>query len=223
MKMKNIIISILLYFIVSNMSAQTIEVSGGINQNHFFDWEKEYVGFKADYTPGNGFSAALSLSELKFDSIPLKFSFLIDNYKGSFNKQLITNGGGYQSVVSIEKTSIGIGFYPMNITLLKKIELSIGAEVSYKIYGITKGYKSTWALNGQNSNVTFDDGSVQINKDFIWGLSGMLSYNLKLNSDWSIAPQYKFYLGMSDEFSNIEDGIKSFRHYFELSIFKRIK
>jgi hypothetical protein len=221
--MKNIIISTLFCFIISNISGQTIEFSGGMNRNHFFDWQKDNGGYHSEYTPGNGYSAELSLSELNFDSIPIKISLLVDNYKGSFYTQFYAGGGSYQSFAETEKTTIGIGLYPLNFTILKKIKLSFGGELSYKIYDRTNGYKAAWGMYGQSSYITFGDDSVQMNKDFIWGLSGKLSYNFDLNRDWAIAPQYKFYLGMSDEFINVEEGIRSFRHYFEVCIIKRIK
>ncbi|MEI8048659.1 MAG: hypothetical protein WCI92_14860 [Bacteroidota bacterium] len=220
--MKKIIIYILFCFFISGISGQNIELSGGMNRNNYFDWQKEEGHFIAEYTPGNGYCAELSLSDFKFDSLTIKISLLVDNYKGSFYTQDGGLAGAYKTVAEVEKTTLGIGLYPLNFYIFKKIKLSLGGELSYKISDRTNGYKSGWVMYVGSTYMTIENDSVHINKDFVWGVSGKLSYDFRINQDWFIAPQYKFYLGMSDEFMNTEARIRSMRHNFEISIIKRI-
>ena len=220
--MIKIIGSIIAFFIISNLSGQNIELSGGLNRNHYFDWQKSEGHFMSDYTPGSGYCADLSLSDLKYDIFTIKVSFLLDNYKGSFYTEDGGMGGASKTVAEVERTTIGIGIYPLNFSVVSRIYLSFGAEFSYKISDNTNGYKSGWVMYGPTTYMTIENDSMKINKDFVWGISAGAGYALKLSTDWSITPQYKLYLGMSDEFTNTEARIRSLRHNFKIGIIKRI-
>ncbi len=221
--MKKIIVYLVFCFIISNISGQNIELSGGMNRNQYFDRQKDEGHFMAEYAPGNGYSIGLSFSDLKIDSLAIRISLIIENNKGKFYLQSGGQGGTIRTEAEVEKTTVGIGLYPLNFDIFKKIKFSFGGEFSIKINDNTRGYKSTWMSNGSSTYKTIENDSVQINNNFIWGISGQVSYDFRINQDWTIAPHYKLYLGMSDEFKNTETKIRSIRQNYEIGIIKRIK
>src|SRR5688572_30144405 len=100
---------------------QKIGFSGGVNKNNYFDFIKEEDGhFESDYHPGNGYSFAISIADIKIDSfMPLRLALLFDHYKGSF----YTGDGGLSygefTRANVVKTTIGLGIYPLNFSVLK--------------------------------------------------------------------------------------------------------
>lgn len=220
--MTRIFLYLLLCFFTSKSSGQNFEISGGVNRNKFGDFHREVGHFISDYTPDYGYSFGMSISNFKIDTLPMRLSLRIDNYKGKFYTTSGGRGGAQKTEAEIEKTTIGLGFYPVNFAILKKIELGIGGELSFKINDKTTGYKSSWSMGAPGTYMTIENDSVKINKNFFWGFSGRISYDLKINETWFVSPQYKYHLGWSDEFKNTEAKIKSLRHNFEIGIIRRI-
>ena len=76
---------------------------------------------------------------------------------------------------------------------------------------------------GGGDNINLDNDSVDICKEFNFGILSRLGYSIKLHDQWYVVPEYNFYWGLTNEFANIETGVKSFRHYLMLGVVKRFK
>ncbi|MEI6697343.1 MAG: hypothetical protein WCO13_14915 [Bacteroidota bacterium] len=220
--MKQIFVYILFFFIVSDISGQNIELSCGLNRNNYFDTRSKDERYISEITPGFGYSFGISISELKIDTFRFRISARIDNYKCSLNTAGGGIGSGYKTKANVDKSFIGISIFPINFTVFKKLKFSIGGEFSYKIYDRTTGTRYSFGMGGDSTQL-IDNEIVKINKNFIFGLCVNISYIIKINDTWSIAPQYKFCVPLINEFINPEEKIMSLKHNFEIGIIRRIK
>ena len=220
--MKQIFIYILFCFIISDISGQNIELSCGLNRNNYFDIRSKDERYTSENIPGFGFSFGISISEFKIDTFRFRISARIDNYKCSLNTAGGGIGSGYETKANVDKTFIGLCIYLINFTILKKLKFSIGGEFNYKIYDRMTGSRYLFGMGG-DSTILIDNESVKINKDFVFGLTVNISYIIKINDNWSIAPQYKLCVPLTNEFINTESDIMSLRHSFEIGFIRRIK
>jgi hypothetical protein len=227
--MKVAIFKIFLLLIISNSFGQTVEISCGANRNNYFDLQRENGHFITEYNPDFGFSFGLSISDFKIDTLPMRISLLIDNYKGGFYTTNSGLGGGNTTEAKVNKTTLGIGIYPLNVSIRNNFHFSFGGEVGLKLFDQTSGYKSSWRMGTPitypytYTYMTIENDSVKINKNLVFGISGRISYDIRIKENWYINPQYKFYFGLTDEFENTEAKIKSMRHSFLIGIIRKLK
>jgi hypothetical protein len=132
-------------------------------------------------------------------------------------------GGSSTTNAEVEKYALGLSIFPINIRILKELRLNFGGEFSYLINSDVIGTKSSWNMSSGGKKVDLADGSVDIFKEFNFGIISRLEYNYKVYNHWYLTPEYNFYLGFTNEFDNIESNVYSFRHYFMLGIVNRIK
>jgi hypothetical protein len=221
--MKTTIFEILFFLIISNSLGQTVEFSGGANRNKFFDLERQDGHFITEYNPDFGYSFGISISDFKIDTLRMRISLLIDNYKGNFYTTNGGLGGAYETEAEVNKTTMGIGLYPLNISIRNNFHISLGGEFSLKLFDQTSGHKSSWRMGAPSTYMKIENDSVKINKNLFFGISGRISYDIRIKENWYIGPQYKFYFGLTDEFENTEAEIKSMRHNFLIGIIRKLK
>lgn len=215
--------SALFLFFTSDLLGQKIEIFGAGNRNSFYDYPKYGTHFNGEYNSDYGYSFGISLDGIAIDSFPLKFTLGLNNYRGKIRISNGGLGGGSTTNAEINKYCIGLGIFPVNCKLIfKKMQLNIGGEFSFLMDETTTGYKYFWIM-GNNSVIKLGNGSLQINKKIYFGIISRIAYEVNIKKDWFIIPNYFFYLGMTDEFQNIEAKTKSFRHYIGLGIKKTIK
>ncbi len=211
-----IIICFLLSIFSLNLNAQCIEFSGGVNRNSFYDYQKNEGHFKAIYTSDFGYSIGVGVNDILQKSIPLKFGIRLDNYKGKFYTTDGGLGGASTTEANVEKNTIGIELYPLNIKIFNKIRLNFGVEFSVLLNETTTGYKSSWKMF--EPSIILDVNMTNIHKNYYYGFCGQLSYEFNIIQNWYLSPQYRFYWGLSEEFVNVEARILSYRHNFEMVI-----
>lgn len=195
------------------LHAQTLGLSGGINRNRYFDLNREdSPHFSTSYSPGNGCSFVLSLSDIRFDTLmPMRISLLYENYKGHF---FTTYGGlaGYTNIdADVERTTLGIAIFPVNLTLFQHLEFSLGVSASRKIKDYTRGQKDSW-IAGVGTYDSFSDDKFEFNNLFTWGVNTRVAYRIDLTNEWLLVPEYNFYAGLSDDLKNCNANIRSMRH-----------
>jgi hypothetical protein len=221
--MKVAIFNILLFLIISISYGQTVEISGGANMN-VFHLPGEDISSLPVFDPEFGYSFGISISDFRIHTLRMRISLLIDNYKGElirYRDQI----GGVTSHISAEvnKTTVGIGLYPINISIRNRFHFSFGGETSIKLYDKTSG--STWSYRLTPSKMIWIKyyEPVRINKNLFFGISGRISYDIRIKENWYISPQYKFYFGLTDEFENFEEKITSRRHCILVGIIRKMK
>ena len=206
---------------------QSIEFSIGGNYNMFYDlrnFQKDYGNFSSSYTPKLGYSFLLGVSDLKVDSLKrARIVLFVNKYKGNVK---ISDGGlgfGYEIDVDVSKTNIGLGLYPLNFYLDQDIQLSLGGEFSYLLEEKIIGKKSKWSMTNAQTSQEIGNGTNEKSYKSNFGLSGSINYRLKLLNKWYLSPEYKYYLGLTKEFINIDGRTKSMRHLLMIRLIKSIE
>ena len=207
--------------IVTFSYGQKIEFSGGINQNSFFDLQAQDNHLQTKYDAGYGYSAGIFIYDIKFDTIHIGLSLRYDYYQGSFYSENSGLSYGHSTKAEVKKSTVGIGLYPLNFSVLNKIRFHFGIEFSVKLDDQYSGYKSSWSI-GPPLTTTTDSTLKYLDRSNFWGICGRISYDFKINENWFIAPQYRFYFGLSEEFNDVEAKIKSMRQSLEIGIIRKI-
>jgi hypothetical protein len=215
-------ISLTFFFVCFNLFAQNIEVAGGFNKNDFYDHnEANDQNLNSKYYSAAGYSFGISF-EHTYDSLPLKYILKIDNYKGTLQTSYGGHGGGSSTNADVNKLSIALDIYLINIRVLRNIRLNIGGSLSYLLHDKTIGDQS-WISYSPNFPYIYSgkDSNIEINK-FNFGLITRVAYEIKIKDDLYLLPQYLFYYGLTNEFLSTEADTKSYRHYFEMGLIKII-
>jgi len=224
--MKKKLLFISCFFIFNNAISQLIEFSAGANINRFYDLKNEQKdnSFTSDYNPGIGYSAAFSINDVQTDLLKFRFTLKYEHYSGHIynnDQRLIRtiNTDG-----DIEKTNISLGIYPMHLKVFNKLLIDIGGELNFLI-----DHKSTGLITESIGGVPLLDidlnnSSLDVNEFFTFGIGSRVSYEISLSDNWTINPQYLFYIGVTDEFSDIliEASTKSMRHGLQIGIIKHL-
>jgi len=179
--------------------------------------------FYTKYHPGNGFSFFLSLEDTVLRDIFVKFVLVLDDYNGKLST---TNGGlagSSTTSADVNKTTIGLGFYPFNYRFLKSGYLNFGLSCNYLLSQTMDGYNSWWYMGTSSSGIdTLDTHSNKYRNDFTFSAIGRLAYRITLSQSLFIVPQYIITFGFSKEFKNLEAQTKSFRQTFAIGISWRL-
>ena len=216
--MKSAFLSLILFYLNSSIYAQTLEYSGGVNQNNFFDLQRGGGHKISDYNKGVGYSFGISISNINLDTLPIRIAILFDHYNGSFYASDGGLGGASETEATVSKTSMGLGVYPLNFTVKSRFHFSMGGEFSFRLTDHFVGHKSSWLMGYPSTYKAIDNNTVSLNRDFVFGIGSRVNYDFRIIENWYISPQYKFYFGLSDEFINTEAKIKSMRHSFLIGV-----
>lgn len=203
---------------------QRIEISGGFNRNQFYNLGRKDVHNSSRYNSGNGYSIGLSLEDLKLDTLPIKLSLEFTNYKGHLNVGSSGLGAGSSTDAQVNINTIGLGIYPLSFRPFKNLRFSLGSEFCFLLNEKTSATRYSWIIDDATHHlVSTKHELIDINNKFNVGILGHIGYDFELTDGWVIIPQYQFYLGLTDEFKNIEATTKSFRHYFKIGITRKFK
>ncbi len=176
-----------------------------------------------DYETGSGYSFNINLDNVYLDTFLFKFSLNFTKYDGGIMTTDGGLGGNSTTKADVEKHVLGISIFPINIKIFKELRLNFGGEFSYLINSDVTGTKSSWNMASGGKNIDLADESVDIFKEFNFGIISRIGYNFKVFKLWYLVPEYNFYLGLTNDFDNIESNVSSIRHYFMLGVVNRIK
>ena len=221
--MLKLLIQIFLCFCWTSIIAQSLEFSVGYTRNRFYDWHKETPYFETKYPAGNGYSISVSIDDIDTKIHPLRFSLRLTNYKGKFKINSGVKKSSSFTNAQIERYSLEAIIYPLNIEIFHNFRFSFGGVINYILQSKINGYQNQYDMISGYSSDVIDENIIDPDVLFFLGIIWRAAYNIKIKNDWIIVPQYLFYLGFSNEFSNIPADIKSYRHYFEIGISRKLK
>jgi hypothetical protein len=216
-------------FLVLNCNkiiSQRIEYTGGINRNRFYDFKNDdnYHYYRSDYEVGKGFSFGFSVEDIRTDSIPMRLTLNVSNYKGTVNVADGYLNGGSRSEFTANKYVISAGIYPLNFKYKKNIHFNLGLQIDYLIaqsiignHYYYHGLEAEEKVSLTNTNLYY---YIDVQRNIYFGVALRISYDIPLPNDWFIVPQYSFYFGLTKEFKNIESNTNSLRHLFSLGFSK---
>jgi len=211
-----------LFFDVSATRAQSLEIAGGANMNTFYTFDRNLDFSKPKNLVNFGYSVSISMDDFKIGKLPLRISLILNNYRGDFHGGFSLAGGGTSTNATINKYDIGLDVYPVHVTFKKNFQVSIGGELNALLYDDIEGYQDTWG--GPNfKRFNLADKTIRIDCAFTLGMVWRVAYTIALKNNWYIVPQYRFCWGLTNDFKNIEIGIKSIRNYLEVGVKKKFK
>ena len=214
--------TIILLFAFSSVFAQRIGYFGGLNRNHFYDFKNndKLTYYEANYTTGIGFEFGVSIENIQIDSIPMRFTVSISNYKGNVAVEDGYLLGGSTSNFTSNKYVVNAGIFPVNVKLEKNIRFNLGGQFSYLLAQSIVGEHVKYRANEGQERIKMDSDFFDTRRNLYFGISARLSYDIELQNDWILAPQYNFYLGLTTEFKNIESKTNSMRHLIGVGLTK---
>jgi len=126
--------------------------------------------------------------------------------------------GGSTSTIDANKYAISLGLYPLNLTFLENFKLNIGCETSYLLMQSVSGSHRTYQDLQPDYVASITNGLIDVKRNFYFGVSSRIAYEFLFNDEWVLTPQYQFYIGLTDEFKNIEAKTSAYRSYFNIGL-----
>ena len=211
-----------LFFLLSvsicGIAQTNVEFFGGINTNQYFDYKNnsKLHYYDSEFKSGNGFQFGFALNDFKYDSIPLRVSANIINYKGIVSTEDGYLTGGSNSTIDANKYIVSLGLFPVNFTLFNRFKLNIGCETSYLIVQEVRGNHLIYQDLQPDYDASITNGLIDVKRNVYFGISSRIAYQFEFGDEWILTPQYQIYVGLTDEFKNIEAKVSSFRNYFSI-------
>jgi len=219
--MKAFFILFFLSFSFITSLGQQLGISGGYCTNYFYDFNNDESTIRTEYEEGSGSHININLDNVYLDTFLFRFSLNFTKYYGSIKTVDGGRTGTSSTTADVEKYILGLAIFPINIKILNELKINIGGEFNYLLNSNVTGTKSSWSIVSNGKKINLADGTVDILKEFNFGITSRIGYAVKLKNSWSIVPEYNFYLGLTNEFENIESNVKSFRHYFMIGFINR--
>lgn len=202
--------------------AQNLEVSGGYIYNTYTSQNSSsYQNFFSSI-PGNGFSFGIGIDRIMLEKIPLKFGLFFHQYDGNVKESTHSLPGSSSAELYGQNSIAMLQFHFINLRY-KGMELSTGCDGSFLLKSKHYGYSTSYNhITGTTYYNNLSNDSAANQTKFIFGISGSLRYLFKINEDLFIAPQYRFYISLSSEFSELMD-IGSIQHIAEIGLIYKLQ
>jgi hypothetical protein len=221
--MKNLLSILLFFTILASSNAQSLGFSGGVLRNNFFNLSPGVNHDFFEFSPAYGNTFAVSLDYIKVLNIPMRIGFHLENYSGSLRIQDYEPNGLFEIEASVEKQSIGIVLFPINFEIFNYLNLNFGIQASYLVKSKTTGRRISWNTTNGTQFTYFGVDAAEINTKFNTAFVGRVGWDLDISKEWTIVPQYKFNLGLSNDFKGIYGyNIKSMQHMLLLEIVRKL-
>jgi hypothetical protein len=219
--MKTIIILLISFFSLT-LYSQSIEIFGGPNKNIFHDYSDGEGHFMSSYNPALGYNIGIGIDDIKIDWLKLRFTLCFDNYGGELEASDGGLGGGYTTNAEIDKSVLSLGLFPLNLKIIKRLDLNFGFEFSMLINETYTGTKSGWLMGEPGWSYNIEDEYDRYSALTNFGLKARIAYDINLAKSIIISPQYSFYYGLSNEFDEFPEQTVSMRHYIGIGIEKKL-
>jgi hypothetical protein len=205
---------------------QRLDLFGGLNYNKYYDIKNTDTRFEPTYQSFYGYSLGLGIDKVNIKCINLGFEINIDHYGLKLDAESGGRAGGSETKAKIYKSLISFVFFPANVTILRKIDINVGLQVSKLLDENFEGNISG-SINNGYSIVTSDYELTEIYDKYssstYYGLLGKISYEFNVTKTLKIYPQYRFYHGFSNEFIQCPIDTKTNRYYLCIGIRKIIR
>ena len=217
--MKKIIIIILL---LNNLCliAQEIEIIGGLSRNNFYNMENDLRDFQSSYTPGLGYVVRIGIDDIELGWQNIRLMLSYENYNGKVWAKYEGKAGDFITNSEISKSVVSFSFFPVNLQIFKKWNINLGLEISGLVNNTVKGTNSGWTMG--HGLWSHDLSERKYNSNLYFGLRGRIAYEFFISKKYAIVPQYSYYLGLTNEFTEFPEGTNSMKQYFCIGIKRKI-
>ena len=200
MEVRKLLFVTIFAFCIFHLKGQQIELFGGINTTCFYSIDKTTTDKREYYNQRLGPDIGISINELSADRF--RVGLKLSNYKGVYDFSGRTAGVSSEYHVDINKYVIALEFFPLNFSLFTNLKINVGGECSFLLGDATTGYAEIFSM-GQSTIKYFKNGSWDGNKLISAGITSRLAYEIALSDEWSLVPQFLFYVGLTDEFNHL--------------------
>ena len=111
--------------------AQTLEFSSAYVRNSFY--QGGHSEYNSAYSPGGGYLISAGINNIPFDNLSLKLTIGIEHFSGSVSSNFRSPGSSDRVDAQTASTDIVLGFWPLNFTIFKSIDLNFGCTGSILI------------------------------------------------------------------------------------------
>lgn len=204
---------------------QSVDVFGGMISNHLFSFGKD-GHIESEYIINPGYTVGIGLEDIKLDYLNMRFTLSFQDYSGDIIEKYSGLASYSTTEVYFSKSTITLGLFPINYYLFNHVDLNFGISLSRLLTEDFTGSKSGCQYNPNGGDDCFQIDLAEEYESFSsnwnFGIQARIGYDFYLSETLVLSPIYSFYLGMSDEFSDIVSDTKLMRHYLCIAIEKRI-
>lgn len=212
---------ILLLFSFTICQSQHVEFISGVSLNSFYN-KVESPRQNSSYVNQHGPFLAVAFEGKKTSITNWRITIGFENYGGSISAYDGGNGGGTRVEADINRSSLLVGLYPLNLRLWNKIRINLGMELAKVVYdGFEGTSKTSVVFSGTNTITDLHDLHTTFNQDS-FGVGVGMNYDIQLSNQLFIVPHYTFYQGITGEFKNTPTEPKSRRHRVCIAIRKKL-
>jgi len=199
-------------------NAQTIELSGGPAISRFYTINNDPVHVSSLYFPGTGFGITAGYNMKTADFLRTRITLSFDRYQSGVIMNYTGPSTEFMDSVYSVKSSLSVGFFPFYYSIFDHVDLGFGIIYTRLLKEKYTEWKQGWEAT-ETSKVYFDnfieDESTLYGTRNVFGIQGLLGYEIHLGERFSLVPAYQVYIGLSSE---TLDRYKSMRQYFSLAV-----
>lgn len=192
-------------------SAQELTFSAYGGWNEFYNRPLTNDKLSAEYGGGMSQCYELCITGLGDFKLLPSFSLMVEHYNCNVTHRYQEYYGGYTMDIDVDKTMLGIGVYPFNFRVYKKLHFRAGSDFSFPLTDQTQ-VTTAFKFEQHAWNDTTD--GADLSPDLIIGLSAIVDYRFSLGKRWYFTPRYRFYYGLMPELEDIRIKVRSVRHQF---------
>ncbi|MCF8238614.1 MAG: hypothetical protein K9I85_10690 [Saprospiraceae bacterium] len=208
----------------TSISGQHIDLTAGIIYPQIHDATSGSRHYHATFDSKVGYHVGFGADFLKHRWFKPRLSIAYDRYGVDLRAQDGGLGGSAGSDVNVTKSQFSMEFYPICLHMDSIFEFDIGAAAAILVQDGFKGtqFWSVLDVNGNSVTMTKD-----IRKDYdrynaptSFGLRCRFAYHYYLNPTLKLTIHYMFHYGLTPEFIEFPDNVKTVRHYLGIGIGK---
>lgn len=155
---------------LTSLGQKHVELYGGLNYNNFRDGRANEGYYQSDYDFGQGYAFGISVDSVRLDWLLTKFSLEYVKYSGSIKVSDGGHGSTHTTEAAIHKSVLSLAVYPINFQLFKRIDWSIGLEVSQLVAESFEGKSYGWSVGQPSWNEDLEQTYTSFNRQRYAGM-----------------------------------------------------
>lgn len=196
-----IILSLLTLFVVGYSHGQQFEFNMGLLENKFYDWDGYWPTDYGIYTSGANFYAGVSFHKIIVEDLHFGVNINYERFGGNLSMFTGGRGGGRSVNADVSKSIMAISLFPFNKRILKNLHIRLGFTFSTLLserYSGTEKF-SIHSDPSSNTEERLENKYKTLSNRFVFGVRGLIFYDIPLNETLYISPQYSYYQGLTPE------------------------
>lgn len=201
--------------------SQNIEIIGGVSRNNFFNYKTE-GHFMSEYESAYGYLLQVSVDDINMDWHKWRLALTLEKYGGNLKVSDGGLGGGYSTTADVDKTILYLGWNPVNVKILKRIDFNLGIEFGRLIHETFSGRAYGWSMGTPDWSNDLSEEYDHFSANNYIGAKARIAYDIQITDKFVLSPQYSYYFGLTKEFQVFPEETKSMRHSFSVGLQRKL-